>query len=248
MPKSRSESAAEANRPERLVFVRHGESLINVVKKNSRFLPEDESAAIVRGVPDHRIPLSDRGRRQAELTSPHLRKIFGAFDVVYDSGYLRTIETRQGLLSSYSLEEQAKMKIRTSHFIHERNSGYAYDMTEAEVARHFPYLAAYWDMVGPFYAVPPGGESQEQVCERVYHFIGTLFEQRRGKNVLIVTHGGTLRAFRFNLERWTAEEYMRRYMDDPPHNCGITTYAFKPESGRLELVSYNQTFWEEGDL
>jgi 2,3-bisphosphoglycerate-dependent phosphoglycerate mutase len=243
-----SKLAFEAHRPELLVLVRHGESVINVVKKNSRFLPADESAAIMRGVPDHRIPLTTRGARQAELTSFYLRRHIGEFHVAYDSGYLRTAQTRAGLLSTYAPEELERMKLRTSHLIHERLSGYAYDMTEAQMTEHFPWFQAHWEMFGPFYATPPGGESQETVCDRVYRFNGLLFEQRRGQKVLVATHGGTLRAFRFNLEHWSAEEYMRRYMEDPPKNCGVTVYRFSPRTGRLELEMYNQTYWKEEDL
>ena len=63
-----------------------------------------------------------------------------------------------------------------------------------------------------------------------------------------MTHCGTLRAFRFNLERWSAEEYAKRYLEDPPSNCGVTAYRFKPQTGRLELDCYNKVFWERGEL
>ena len=51
-------------------------------------------------------------------------------------------------------------------------------------------------------ARPPGGESLADVVARVHTFLGTLFRDRGGQKILVVTHGGTIRCFRFLLERW----------------------------------------------
>ncbi len=238
-------AARRAKRPALLVLVRHAESMRNKVKQGNAFLPDDESAGLVKGVPDHHVPLSPKGLAQAAASSAPFRRQHGLFDVVYDSGYRRTIQTREGLLSSYSPAEMARIKIRSSHLIHERLSGYTYDMTDREVKRRFAYFQKHWEQFGPFYAMPPGGESQERVCDRVYRFNGIIFEQRAGQKVLVVTHGGTIRAFRFCLEKWTADEYNERYLVDPPANCGVTIYRFNPKRGRLELVQYNKTYFEE---
>ena len=241
--------AYEAQRPALLVLIRHGESARNRAKMSNAYLPDDdESTTVVRGIPDHRIPLTERGRRQALAISSAIRERYGVFDAVYDSGYLRTIQTREAVLASYSAEERRAMKIRTSHLIHERLAGYAYDMSEKEVRLNFPWFPDYWDQFGPFYAVPPGGESQEMACARVYRFNGIIFEQRRGKKVMVVNHGGTIRAFRFCLERWTADEYAERYLRDAPENCSVTTYRFSPKTGRLELECFNDVLWNEVDL
>ena len=49
-------------RPALLVLVRHGESARNVVKKDNRFYLDDEARKSLKGVPDHRIPLTDEER------------------------------------------------------------------------------------------------------------------------------------------------------------------------------------------
>jgi hypothetical protein len=85
-------------RPALLVLVRHGESERNVARKHSRFFCDDESRKSLKGVPDHRVPLTAEGRRQSEITGTALRKQFGIFDYVYHSGYRRTEETTDGLL------------------------------------------------------------------------------------------------------------------------------------------------------
>ena len=237
-------------RPALLVIVRHAESSRNLVKKDNVYMPDDESASLVVGVPDHKIPITEVGHRQARETGAALREQFGVFDVVYDSGYLRSKETLDEILKAYSEEESRHMRRRTSHLLRERDSGYTYDMTTDEVDQYFPYFRAYWKQFGYFYARPPGGESQSDVCERVYRFVGILFKQRPGKRVLIVTHGGTSRALRFNLEKWTADDYEKDSDSGKRHalpNCGLIVYRYDESTGRLELEECGNTYWKEKD-
>src|SRR5262249_30994974 len=153
--------------PSHLLLVRHAESERNVAKKGNVFFADDESRRAVHGVPDHAIPLTAEGWRQAERTGSALRARFGAFDYVYHSGYRRTVETTEGLLRASPEEERAAVKVRQNVFIRERDSGYAYDMTTAEAESAFPWLQEYWKTSGSFFARPPGGESVAQVCERI---------------------------------------------------------------------------------
>lgn len=67
--------------------------------------------------------------------------------------------------------------------------------TEAEAA--FPWLQGYWDTFGRFFARPPGGESLAEVATRVYLFLGMLFRDRPQQRILVVSHAGTLRVFRY---------------------------------------------------
>jgi 2,3-bisphosphoglycerate-dependent phosphoglycerate mutase len=195
-----------ANRPALLVLVRHDESLRNVARKRNRFFLDDEARRSVAGIPDHRIPLTPEGHRQALVTGEALRRDFGVFDVVFHSGYRRTVETMTSILGAYSDEERAQMRVRHHLFIRERDGGHAYDMTDAEAMTAFPWLEDYWTTFGPFFARPPGGESLAQVCERVYTFLQKLARTMAGRRVLVVTHGGTLWCFRYVLEGWTYEE------------------------------------------
>lgn len=234
----------ETTRPSRIVLVRHGESLRNIAKKANRFFLDDEARRAIRGIPDHRIPLTDEGRRQARETGLALRQRFGAFDQVYHSGYLRTIDTTNLLLEAWPEAEREKMRVRHHLFIRERDQGHAYDMTDAEAAAAFPWLQDYWNTFGPFFARPPGGESLAQVCERVYAFLRKLARTMAGKRVLIVAHGGTIWCFRYVLERWTYEEAERRFRSESIPNASITSYDRQPD-GRMALGLAGATFWTE---
>jgi len=233
-------------RPALLVIVRHAESLRNQVKKDSVYFADDAARRVVRGTPDHLIEITSDGFEQAAQTGHALRERFGVFDYVYTSGYTRTEQTAQGLLSAYTDEERARTRQRMNLFIRERDPGYTYDMTEAEAGGAFPWLAEYWQTFGSFFSRPPGGESLADVTSRVHTFLNTLFRDRVGQKVLVVTHGGTIRCFRFALERWGYQQASQRLGDQAPVNCGVTTYRCSDSGDRLELEDYNRVYWTVG--
>ena len=232
------------NRPALLVLVRHGQSQRNVVKKRNHFYLDDESRRSVKGIPDHLIPLTEEGRRQATVTGQALRETFGTFDYVFHSGYTRTIETTEHLLAAYPDEERARTTVRHHLFIRERDGGHTYDMTDAEASAAFPWLQDYWSTFGPFFARPPGGESLAQVCERVYAFLQKVARTMAGKRVLVVSHGGTMWCLRYVLEGWTYAEADRRFNTEPQPNCAVTSYRLDESARRLQLGEAGRVFWK----
>ena len=242
---NRHDAPSEApvqGRPALLVLVRHGQSARNVAKKRNRFFLDDESRKAVQGVPDWRVPLTDEGWSQARATGQALRTQFGTFDYVYHSGYRRTEDTATGILEAYTSAERDSMKVRMNAFIRERDNGYTYDMTTAEAEAAFPWLQPYWDTFGPWFSRPPGGESLADVAGRVYTFLNMLFRERGGKRVLVATHGGTLRTFRFLLERWTFERLATELPTYRTPNCSVTAYHLNPDLNRLELKELNKVY------
>lgn len=238
-----SPTAALPQRPSLLVLVRHAESARNVAKKGNTFFLDEESRKAVQGIADQHVPLTDEGRRQAEVTGRALRAEFASFDYVYHSGYRRTRETAEHLLAAFTPEERRAMRVRHHLFLRERDAGWTYDMTTAEAEAAFPWLQGYWDTFGRFFARPPGGESLADVAQRAYLFLGMLFRERAHKRVLVVTHGGTLRVFRYLLERWTHDEFIERWSSESVPNCAATTYAFDEALGRLTLRHLNVVHW-----
>jgi broad specificity phosphatase PhoE len=124
-------------------------------------------------------------------------------------------------------------------FVRERDAGYTYDMTEAEVRAAFPWLDPHWETFGPWFSRPPGGESLADVSNRAALFLDAMFRDRTGARVLVVTHGGTLRAFRFLLERWTFDDTSADLATYRVPNCSTNVYRPNPGSGQLELESLN---------
>ena len=184
------------------------------------------------------------GHRQARATGIALRERFGTFDYAYHSGYQRTVETLDDILAAWPTQERESIQVRMNPFIRERCPGYAYDMTTAEAHAAFPWLEEYWTTMGGYLAQPPGGESLIQVSERVYVFLNMLFRDRAGQRILVVTHGGTIRSFRANLERWSYDQATAWPPGQSPRNCCLTLYEFDPKTGRLILKEYNTTYYE----
>src|SRR5579872_1430845 len=127
-------------RPQQLVLVRHAQSARNEIKKGKVYFEGDEERSAIKGIPDHDIPLTALGVEQAEQTGVALRENHGPFDYVYHSGYVRTADTTEHILSAYSPEERAKIEVRHNPFIRERDPGYTYEMTTEEAEAAFPWL------------------------------------------------------------------------------------------------------------
>jgi broad specificity phosphatase PhoE len=233
-------------RPALLVIVRHAESARNQAKKGSVYFADDAARRVVHGTPDHLIELTAEGHQQAQQTGVAIRERFGVFDYIYTSGYSRTEQTAEGILAAYTDTEREQTKVRMNLFLRERDPGFTYDMTVAEAESAFPWLDEYWRTFGGFMARPPGGESLADVVGRAHTFLDTLFRDRVGQKIMVVTHGGTIRCLRFLLERW---DYQRAAGWPPgmsPANCGVTTYRCAASGDRMELEEYNRVYWTVG--
>ena len=232
----------EPDRPAALVLVRHAEAR-NVARKGNRFFLDDESRKAVQGVPDQSVPITDEGRRQAQMTGLAIRSEFGTFDYVYHSGYRRTQETAEHILAVYTPEERDAIRVRHHLFLRERDAGWMYDMTTAEAEAAFPWLQGYWDTFGRFFARPPGGEEPGRSGGARGPVSGHAIQYWPGQRILVVGHGGTLRVFRYLLERWSHDEFLERWESEPVDNCAVTAYAHDRASGRLTLRSLNVMHW-----
>ena len=224
------------------MIVRHGESVRNKAKKGLTYFADEDARAALDGIPDHHIVLTPEGLEQARKTGAHLRRRFGTFDYAYTSGYERTKQTLEGILEAYTPKERGQIKMRTNPFIRERDPGYTYDMTTAEAEAAFPYLKKHWATFGGYFTAPPGGESLAKVSERVYLFLNMLFRDRAGQNVLLVTHGGTIRCLRAILEHWDYKQATAWPKGEEPKNCGVTVYEYDAKLERLLLKEYNTIY------
>lgn len=237
------------NRPKLLLLIRHAESLRQKVKGNRLFLPVDDEAAIsIKDIPDHKIPITDpKGAEQARLTGIGIAQDYGVPDVAYDSGYVRTVQTREiGFEAGYTPEQIARIKVRHNHMLRERDVGYTYFMDDLEADRYFPWIRDQISKVGYFYFIPPGGRSNADLCDQVYPFIGHhLFTVRVGQTVFCYSHGGTIGVMRYLLEKWTIDQWEHMVRNDPPKNCSVTAYRYSDSTRRLELECYNKVYWKE---
>lgn len=227
-------------RPALLVVVRHGESVRNTfdVHAGLEHMPRE-----IATTPDHLIPLTEEGERQARCTGVGLREEFGHFDVVFHSPWLRTTQTAKLIAEALP----ANTPLRRNLFLTEQHFG---QLDPALWPHHLDrYEAAYQlfelqrTIMGRFYCRPPSGESWADVCIRTHQFLGILFRpDYASKRVLLVTHGVTQQSFRYHLEYPTEEELVEEYQRDRNRNCGVGAYTHAPGDG-WTLLFWNKTYY-----
>lgn len=237
--------------PQRLVLIRHGQSTLNAARAFSPvFFETDADRKAFESVPDHEVPLTEKGIQEARALGQGLRARNFDFDVACDSGYKRTVQTLDYVLEAYSPGAREAIEREHNMLIREREGGYTYCMTGSESETCFPWLDRYWKSYAPIFSKPVGGESIAEVVERVTLFLLWNADRWQGKRVLISSHGRTITAFRYILEGWSFErlvDFLERRSEAvtgerTPRNCSMTSYTWSTAQQRLALDEYNTCF------
>jgi broad specificity phosphatase PhoE len=232
------------SKPQQIVLVRHGQSFLNEARARSPvFFNDPEHRDRFASLPEHKVGLTELGARQARETGRALKQLEYTFDVAYDSGYRRTIDTLDHILEAYSPALRSQIRRKHDMMFREREGGYSYGMTRPEFDEYFPWFQKYWDTTGPVFARPFGGESIADTLNRVTIAKGRMFEECAGQRVLFVTHGRILALMRTLLEDWTPDELERLMAGHPVKNCGVTVYNFSEAHEKYELAEYNTCHW-----
>lgn len=154
----------------RLYIVRHGETVWN---REGR----------IQGHTD--VGLSEKGLEQARRLAGRLETV--PFDAAYASDLSRASQTASTILQGREVPLSPTPTLREYH------KGAFEGLTEADLRARFPgdypsYVSKDLD-----YA-PDGGESTRQVSDRMTRAIVEIKERHLNDNVLVVGHGGSLRA------------------------------------------------------
>jgi broad specificity phosphatase PhoE len=138
---------------------------------------------------DHRIqgqldpPLSDEGRRQAEMVG---RRLAGrAFAALYASDLKRAFETAEVIGSAVGLNADPERSLREIFL------GDWEGLRTEEIAERFPEAWARW-VEEPDWDVVPGGEGAEMFDARIGAALDDIFRRHPLGDVLVVTHGGVI--------------------------------------------------------
>ena len=210
----------------RIVLVRHGESTRNALRFDGRFVADDEELKKPGARADHLVELTDLGRRQASALGRALSECdhdFTTCDAWFDSGYLRACETLDLILDGLGMNRNAGGK-RQSHLeLRERDFGYAFNMTRAQVGQYFPWYFQYQKEIGKFHERPPGGESLADLFTRVHMFLNSIRRFRDGQNVFIVSHSRVMLAFRYWLEKYQAKDIDELFAEEKRRPEGVTS-------------------------
>lgn len=204
-------------KPNRIILIRHGESEGNL--DNSKY----------ETTPDFSLKLTSTGINQAKLAGKDIKSLIGDETIyVYLSPFFRTRETFENIRESITnniVRIVEDPRIREQDWGHLRHPD---DNKEIIKER---------DNFSSFYFRIPDGESGADVYDRVTTFLDTLHRDFEKKdfpdNVLIVTHGMTLRLFLMRWFHWSVEEFEKLRN---PKNCQIVIMQ-KQSNNHYELIS-----------
>ncbi|KAM7491429.1 hypothetical protein LguiA_034350 [Lonicera macranthoides] len=192
-------------RPRRIILVRHGQSEGNV----------DESA--YTRVADPKIALTEKGLGEAEECGKRIRAMIerdGAADwkvYFYVSPYRRALETLRNLGKAFEYERIAG--VREEPRLREQDFGNFQDREQMKMQK------ALRVQYGRFFYRFPNGESAADVYDRITGFRETLRtdidigrfqppgQQSPNMNLVIVSHGLTLRVFLMRWYKWTVQQF-----------------------------------------
>jgi broad specificity phosphatase PhoE len=205
-------------KPKQIILVRHGESQGNVNK------------AIYETVPDYALQLTDKGRDQAYQVGLKLETEYGLLNqpvMFYVSPFWRARQTFEQIYERFLYEpyrEDARLR--------EQDWG---NLREIDVHQ---LIQGQRDGYGSFFYRFPNGESGADVEDRISSFLDTLhrdFEKPNFPgNVVIVTHGFTMRVFIKRFFHYTTEDF--EILANPP-NCGIYHIGMDQGTGKYRLLA-----------
>ncbi|MEU7064237.1 histidine phosphatase family protein [Streptomyces sp. NPDC046161] len=200
-------------RPRRIVLVRHGESQGNA----------DDT--VYEREPDHALRLTPTGREQARQAGAQLRELFGDERIsAYVSPYRRTLQTFRELRL-----DPTRVRMREEPRLREQDWGNWQDHDDVRLQK------AYRDAYGHFFYRFAQGESGADVYDRVGSFLESLYRSFEApdhpENVLLVTHGLTMRLFCMRWFHWSVAEFEAL---SNPGNGEFRTLVLGPD-GRYRL-------------
>ncbi len=203
-------------KPDNIIFMRHGQSIGNV------------NRAVYTQVPDYALTLTKQGKFQASDRGAKLNEcaFFGSSVACYYSPYFRTRQTLDHAKKHFRVAfEYQDPRLREQEW----GTSLSEFREDLEVER---------DGYGHFCWRFPNGESCADVFDRVSSFLNTLhrdFEKEEyPRNVLIVTHGMTMRLL---LMRWFHLSVEQFELLANPENCGIYHLQLNALDNKYDLLT-----------
>jgi broad specificity phosphatase PhoE len=178
-----------------ILLARHGESDWNVARR-------------WQGHADR--PLTARGREQARALAGRLQHV--ELDAVYSSDLRRAADTAAAV--SREVIELPELR--------EVDVGSWSGLTRAEAEERFPEGVARWREGFPGW---DDGETYEEMTERVVEAVNAIARAHEGGRVLVVAHGGPIRAIHATALGLDVHAYRRVRPVEPNARLSAVCYA-----------------------
>lgn len=200
-------------------FVRHGESESNLITQFAGSLD---------------MPLTDKGKQQAELTATHLQRM--PLKTVYASDLCRAFETGRAIAEKLHIPITGMPELREIYA--GKWEGKTYSQLETEFAESY---GIWKNQIG--LAVCPDGESVGDLQRRVSACVERIVKQHPGQAICIATHATPIRVMEC---LWTDTPLKNMHTIPWVSNASITVARYD-DNGCAELLT--RDFHEHlGDL
>ncbi len=195
----------------RFILVRHGQSEANFKR-------------ICAGQSD--FPLTDLGRSQADAAGEVLKDM--QIDFIYASDLSRAYETAQRIAKHHNLAITKDVRLREIH----RGIFESHSLDELE--KKYPQQFYVYRNNLPFAEID-GGESTEDVQERIMDFFEDVAPKHLGQTVLVAFHATALRYFCAKVQNIKKEDIVATF---PLCKNAALTYV-DYEDGKFSVTKYN---------
>jgi broad specificity phosphatase PhoE len=149
-------------------------------------------------------PLTERGREQAEALAQELAE--KTLDAVYSSPLRRALETAELVAARHGLRPIATKGLR------EVDVGGWAGLSRSEVKARFPDAFGRWLAGGEGWE---DGETYDAMAERVLGAVRRIATEHPDGTVLVVSHGGPIRALHAAARNMTVHDYRRLHRVEP---------------------------------
>ena len=204
-----------------LILLRHGQSLWN---HENRFT----------GWKD--VPLTNKGMEEAKTAGLLMKKNNINIDIIFSSILQRANKTAVLAVEEMNIEhfwKNNELIMTCDQSLNERDYGDLFGLNKQETVNKYGKEQVHiWRR--SYDISPPGGESLENVVNRVRPYFNKFIEPEinSGKNVLIVAHGNSLRATMIQVGLYKAEEISNIEL---PTGC---PFVISYESGKVVNSEY----------
>ena len=166
-------------------------------------------------LPDHKVYLTEKGKEQAHDIGIILNEYFEENNlnkdssIMFNSPYLRTRETSDIINEILAIPER-----REDYLLIEHQYGLFSDNYPSDNKKMYPdffnYSTLFYKNEGNFYVKYPMGESPMDVAIRTRMFLEYLKNYYYDyENILLVSHGTTLKTVEMNLFNYSPEWYSK---------------------------------------
>ena len=193
----------------KIYLIRHGESQWNTLKK-------------IQGQKD--IPLTNKGREQAALAGKKLSEM--NIDVIYSSDLKRASETANIIGKIIGIEPIYNKNLR------EINFGIWEGLSNDSMNHKYREEVYLWRKE-PEKLNIQGAENLYQVQKRTMNFLNPILTNEKDENILIVSHGVTLKTIILNILNMDLIYFKNLTID----NTGLSIIEFREYNRVLKLFN-----------